>query len=92
MKFSALLKIFNMDEVKENQDINPNDLPLSQVFIKKEVQQQKQPADRGKPMGVEEDKKLRGTDNIKEAERSSKEEGLNEANFEGDSSGFDDKE
>lgn len=77
-----------MDEIKENQDINPNDLPLNQVFIKKEVQQQKQPADTGKPMDAEEDKKLRGKDNIKEADRSSKEEGLNEENSAGASIGF----
>ena len=81
-----------MDDIKENQDINPNDLPLKQVFIKKEVQQQKQPADRGKPMDVEEDKKSRGVKDIKEADRSSKEEGLNEEKSAGTSLGFDDKE
>ena len=81
-----------MDEIKENQDINPNDLPLNEVFIKKEVQQQKQPADRGKPMDAQEDKKLRGADNIKETERSSKEEGLNEERLAGTDMGFDDKE
>ena len=81
-----------MNEVKENEDINPNDLPLNQVFIKKEVQQQKQPADRGKPMDVEEDKKLRGAENLKEAERSSKEEGLNEERSAGSATGFNDME
>lgn len=73
-----------MDEIKENQPINPNDLPQSEVFIKKEVHQHKQPADRGKPTDpVEKDKELRAKDNIREADRASKEEGLNEQNAEG---------
>ena len=73
-----------MDEIKENQPINPNDLPQSEVFIKKEVHQHKQPADRGKPVDpVEKDKELRTKDKIQEADRASKEEGLNEQNAKG---------
>ena len=73
-----------MDEIKLNQPIDTSDLPQSEVFIKKEVHQHKQPADRGNPIKpIEEDKKLRDADNIKEADRASKEEGLNEQNAEG---------
>ena len=73
-----------MDEIKVNQPINPSDLPQSEVFIKKEIHQHKQPADRGKPVNsIEEDKKLRNADKIKEEDRASKEEGLNEQNAEG---------
>ena len=80
-----------MDEIKLNQPINTSDLPQSEVFIKKEVHQHKQPADRGKPAEpIEEDKKLRAADCIPEEDRASKEEGLNEQNAEGEPPAFDD--
>lgn len=91
MKFSILSKIFIMDEIKLNQPIDTSNLPQSEVFIKKEVYQHKQPPDRGNPIDpIEEDKKLRDSDHIKEADRASKEEGLNEQNAEGEPPAFDD--
>ena len=73
-------------------DINPNDLPESEVFKRKEVFQHPQPADRGKPLDDEKGDSF--LDDGKEQNKTSKEEGLNEersAGTAGAFEGFDDQ-
>ncbi len=65
-----------MEKLRQNEDIDPKDLPQSEVYKKKEVFQERQPADWGKPMPPVEDEKA--TSNHKEEDKTSKEEGLNE--------------
>jgi len=74
-----------------DESLEPNELPQNETFIKKEVFQQKQPADAGKPMTGDTDKKTNEDvtgNNIKEEEKSSKEEGLNQARSAGDAGAF----
>jgi len=75
----------------QDESLEPNKLPQNEVFIKKEVFQQKQPADTGKPMAAETDKKNNedaSGNNLKEEEKSSKEEGLNQERSAGDAGAF----
>lgn len=79
-----------MDEIKENQAINPNDLPENQVFERKEIYQYKQPAGTDKPLeDIEEERKnpVNKTD-VPEEDKTSKEEGLNEARSAGNAGAF----
>lgn len=75
----------------QDESLDPNKLPQNEVFIKKDVFQQKQPADSGKPMTAETDKKNNEGvigNNLKEEEKSSKEEGLNQERSAGDAGAF----
>lgn len=63
----------------KNDSFNPDDLPQNGVFKKKEIDQYKQPPAHGKPIentGNTEETFETG----KDADKTSKEEGLNEAN------------
>ena len=77
-----------MKKDNKDEDIQPADLPQSEVYLKKEVYQQKQPADTGLPL----DKDLKENDQTakdkKENEKASKEEGLNESTSDGDAGAF----
>jgi hypothetical protein len=77
-----------MKKDKNKKELKPADLPQSEVFISKEIYQQKQPADTGVPLdtGLKEDD--RTAKNKKENEKTSKEEGLNEAISDGDAGAF----
>lgn len=69
--------------------IVPSDLPKSEVFNKKEVYQHPQPADQGlplKPVDPKADSPV--LSNKKEDRKTSKEEGLNEANSDGTAGAF----
>lgn len=79
-----------MDEIKENQPINPNELPENQVFQQKEIYQYKQPPDTGKPLeDIEEERKNPvNKTSIPEDNKTSKEEGLNEARSAGNAGAF----
>ncbi|MEO6722595.1 MAG: hypothetical protein ABIN67_19650 [Ferruginibacter sp.] len=69
----------------KKKEINPADLPQSEVFKRKEVYQHPQPADSGKPLDVPENKdESHATNKGKESEKTSKEEGLNEGRSQGD--------
>ncbi len=70
---------------EHNKTINPNDLPDKDAFSRKEHYQHPQPADSGKPLNEKEvDPSLAG----KQANRSSRQEGLNEENSPGDAGPF----
>lgn len=79
-----------MDEIKENEPINSNELPENQVFQKKEIYQHKQPADRDKPLkDVEEERKNpENKTAVPQEDKASKEEGLNEAKSAGTAGAF----
>lgn len=72
---------------KNNDSIDPNDLPQKEVFKQKEVYQHPQPADQGKPLNNDEKKHEPGTKG-KENEKTSKEAGLNEERSPGDAGAF----
>lgn len=67
--------------MSRDHSINPKDLPEQGAFTQKEIDQHKQPQDTGVPLekNPTPDKDLQG----KPANRSSKEEGLNEQNSSG---------
>ena len=67
-----------------DKSINPADLPESETFIQKEIYQYKQPGDSGKPLNPDQ----KETDNIKEDNKASKEEGLNEKNSAGNDGAY----
>jgi hypothetical protein len=68
-----------MDNRNSETDIDPKDLPQSEVYTRKEVFQHPQPADTGKPLRPEDPKQVAPTaGNSKEEEKTSKEQGLNE--------------
>ena len=75
---------------KDNKDkaIQPTELPQSEVFINKEVYQQKQPADTGLPLDTTLKEDDSTAKNKKESEKASKEEGINEAASGGDAGAF----
>ena len=79
-----------MDNSTHDESLEPDKLPQNETFIKKEVYQQKQPADAGKPMTGDEDKKdsKQTGEHVKEEEKSSKEEGLNQERSAGDAGAF----
>jgi hypothetical protein len=71
----------------KDKSIEPGELPQNEVFNKKEVNQHPQPADTGdalKPEQQKMDPALKG----KLAERTSREEGVNEQNSDGSAGAF----
>lgn len=70
----------------EQQPVNPNDLPQKKGFQRKEVYQHPQPAAQGKPLADSNEKKTTAGD--KDAEKTSKVEGLNEEKSEGTAGAF----
>ncbi|MDB5278304.1 MAG: hypothetical protein JWR61_3259 [Ferruginibacter sp.] len=68
-----------MKQDNKDKTIQPAELPQSEVFIKKEIYQQKQPADTGLPLDEDLKEEDSTAKNKKENEKVSKEEGLNEA-------------
>lgn len=73
----------NDDDKKE---FSKNDLPQDEVFERKEVFQHPQPASIGKPLDDDDDKENHKYD--KEREKTSNEEGLNQARSNGDAGPF----
>jgi len=71
---------------KEKKEIDPTDLPQSEVFKRKEVYQHPQPADMGKPLDTEHDASF--VEDGKEQNKTSKEEGLNEERSPGTGGAF----
>ena len=71
-----------MSDQKDN-SLDPAELPEKDVFNRKEVFQHKQPADTGKPL-EDETGKAAVHDQLKDAEKTSREEGLNEEQANGD--------
>jgi hypothetical protein len=73
--------------MSKDKTIDPNALPQNEVFNKKEVNQHPQPADTGDALKAEQQKpdpELKG----KLAERTSREEGINEQQSDGSASAF----
>ena len=78
-----------MKNDQHEKEIIPKDLPQNEVFTKKEHYQFPQPQDTDVPLRPEESKQKSPTaDNSKEEEKTSKTEGLNEANSAGDAGAF----
>ena len=75
-----------MSTPKPDKDINSTELPEEKVFTSKEVFQYKQPADTGKALTTNGEHSINTTGN--EAQKSSKEEGLNAAKSKGDAGAF----
>ena len=74
---------------ENKEDINTSQLPQSETFTHKEIFQHKQPADTGKAIEPEDEKKNPVTSsNSKEEEKTSKEEGLNEQRSAGNAGAF----
>ena len=74
---------------EHEKDIDPKDLPQSEVFTRKEVFQHPQPADWDQPLRPKDDKQKPPTaENSKEEEKTSKEEGLNESRSAGSAGAF----
>jgi hypothetical protein len=80
--------MFIMKKDNKDEDIQPVDLPQSEVYLNKEVYQQKQPADSGLPLDKDLKEDNRTAKDKKENEKASKEEGLNESASEGDAGAF----
>lgn len=72
--------------MSRNQSINPGELPEQGSFTKKEIDQHKQPPDTGVP--PHQHPKINTNLQGKQANRTSKEQGLNEENSKGDSGAF----
>lgn len=77
-----------MKKIKKDDAINTSDLPQNDVFKKKNVFQHPQPADTGKPLKSPGRKKTSKTVDRTEEEKTSKEQGLNEANSQGQAGAF----
>ena len=74
---------------EEKKDIQINELPQSEAFKRTEVYQHKQTADAGKALVPEEQKEMKETtQDLKEEEKTSKEEGLNQVKSAGDAGAF----
>jgi hypothetical protein len=72
--------------MKKNKDkFNPSDLPAD-TFTKKEIYQHPQPANQGKPLNKNKQKKTGKGD--MEADKTSKLEGINEVNSKGNAGSF----
>jgi len=71
---------------QNDKSLDPAQLPDKEAFRKKEVFQHPQPADEGRPL--KEEKKLDDSLQGKQANRSSKEEGLNEESSTGNAGAF----
>jgi hypothetical protein len=72
--------------MSKDKSINPASLPESEAFKNKEINQHKHLNDMGKP--IDEDEKLNDDLKGKPANRTNKEEGLNEENSPGDAGAF----
>ncbi len=79
------MNFITMNKNKKN-TFNPDDLPQPGVFRKKEIDQYKQPPDSGKPIEDSSDEKslLPG----KDAQKTSKQQGLNEEKSSGNTGAF----
>jgi len=78
-----------MEKDNHEKDLDPKDLPQSEVFTKKEVFQHPQPADTGKPLKPKDPKQTEPTATAsKEEEKTSKSEGLNEQASPGQAGAF----
>jgi benzoyl-CoA reductase/2-hydroxyglutaryl-CoA dehydratase subunit BcrC/BadD/HgdB len=66
-----------MQNSQKDKDIQPSELPQKEAFETKQVYQHKQPADTGKPLEKETGNAI-PDEQLKENEKTSKEEGLNE--------------
>ena len=78
-----------MEKDIHERDLDPKDLPQSEVFTRKEVFQHPQPADTGKPLKPEGPKQKDATATAgKEEEKTSKSEGLNEEASPGQAGAF----
>jgi hypothetical protein len=80
--------MFIMKKNNKDKEIQPADLPQSEVYLNKEVYQQKQPADTGLPLDKDLKEDNRTAKNKKEYEKTSKEAGLNESASDGDAGAF----
>ena len=68
-----------MNSAEKPADLDPKDVPQEEVFSRKEIYQHPQPADMGKPLDPPDPQPAPpSAANIKEAEKTSKEQGLNE--------------
>ena len=68
-----------MNNEEKPADLDPKDVPQEEVFSRKEIYQHPQPADMGKPLDPPNALPTPpSAANIKEAEKTSKEQGLNE--------------
>lgn len=86
MKFRSSTSNIIMSTPKPDKDINSNELPEEKVFTSKEVFQYKQPADTGKALTTNDERSNNTPGN--DAQKSSKEEGLNAAKSKGDAGAF----
>ena len=78
-----------MEKDNGKNELEPKDLPQSEVFTRKEVFQHPQPADTDKTLRPEYPKEEGPTAaNSKEEQKTSKEEGLNEATSSGGAGAF----
>lgn len=78
-----------MDNRNSETDIDPKDLPQSEVYTRKEVFQHPQPADSGQTLRPEDPKQEEPTaGSSKEEEKTSKEQGLNEEKSAGQAGAF----
>ncbi|MEO6732040.1 MAG: hypothetical protein ABIN01_12550 [Ferruginibacter sp.] len=78
-----------MKKSKKDSAIDTADLPQNDVFQKRDVFQHPQPADTGKPLKspMRKKKSAKSTD-TREEEKTSKEQGLNETNSQGQAGAF----
>ena len=68
-----------MNNDEKPADLDTKDVPQEEVFSRKEIYQHPQPADRGKPLDPPHPEPAPPSGaNIKEAEKTRKEQGLNE--------------
>ena len=88
MKLFSVFKSADMDDKKNKEDMDPKDLPQSDVFAKKEIYQYPQPADTGTPLKPAEPGDEKDATQGKEEEKTSKEEGLNEERSKGGGGAF----
>lgn len=86
MKFRPCTANISMNTPRPDKDINSNELPEEKVFTSKEVFQYKQPADTGKALTSNDERSSNTTGN--DAQKSSKEEGLNAAKSTGNAGAF----
>jgi hypothetical protein len=78
-----------MNNDKENTRFDTDDLPQEEVFERKEVFQHPQPADMGKPLRKENpDLRHESPANTNERDKTSGEEGLNEAHSDAEAGAF----
>ncbi|MEO7523835.1 MAG: hypothetical protein ABIT58_07055 [Ferruginibacter sp.] len=76
-----------MTDPKEK-SFTPADMPVQDAYKQKEVYQHPQPADSGKPLNKDDKEQDTPKNELKENNKSSKEEGLNEINSAGTAGAF----